>query len=65
MLHSAIHGFIQAEQAGLFVFPQSLDESYERMISTLIDGLVHNQDKPSARRQKAGGRRQKARKLVQ
>ena len=47
MLHSAIHGFIQAEQAGLFVFPQSLDKSYEWMLDTLIDGLMHRQDKPT------------------
>lgn len=45
MLHAAIHGFIQAEQAGLFVFPQSVDESYERMINTLIDGLAQQQHK--------------------
>ena len=44
MLHSAIHGFIRAELVGLFVFSQSLDESYEWMINTLIDGLMHKQD---------------------
>ncbi|MBD2071343.1 TetR/AcrR family transcriptional regulator [Leptolyngbya sp. FACHB-671] len=39
ILLASIHGFIQAEQVGLFVFSQSVDESYERMINTL--DLLH------------------------
>ncbi|MBD2771774.1 TetR/AcrR family transcriptional regulator [Iningainema tapete] len=40
IFQASIHGFIQAEQAGLFVLSQSVNESYERMINTLLDGLV-------------------------
>ncbi|MBD3886482.1 TetR/AcrR family transcriptional regulator [Phormidium tenue FACHB-886] len=43
ILQASIHGFIQAEQVGLFVLSQSVDESYERMINTLLNGLVQQQ----------------------
>jgi AcrR family transcriptional regulator len=43
IFQSAIHGFIQAEHVGLFVLSQSVDESYERLINTLLDGLVQQQ----------------------
>jgi len=44
IFQASTHGFIQAEQAGLFVF-SPVDESYERMVNTLIDGLVQQQIK--------------------
>ena len=45
IFQASIHGFIQSEQMGLFVLSQSVDESYERMINTLLNGLVHQQIK--------------------
>lgn len=44
IFQASIHGFIQAEQVGLFVLSQSVDESFERLINTLLDGL-HQQTK--------------------
>lgn len=45
IFQAAIHGFIQAEQVGLFVLSQSVDESFERLINTLLDGFVQQQMK--------------------
>lgn len=48
LLNSAFFGFAQAEKAGIFVMPQSLDSSYEWMVETLIGALeqqaCHNQN---------------------
>lgn len=40
IFQASIHGFIQAENAGLFVLAQSIDESFERLLDTLLSGLV-------------------------
>ena len=40
ILQASIHGFIRAEQVGLFVLSQPVDESYERMLDTLLSGLL-------------------------
>lgn len=45
IFQASIHGFIQAEQVGLFVLSQSIDESFERLINTLLDGFVQQQMK--------------------
>ncbi|MDV2991428.1 MAG: hypothetical protein N4J56_001082 [Chroococcidiopsis sp. SAG 2025] len=42
MLHAAFHGFIEAEKAGLFLLPQSQDESYEWMMNKLIQVLIRS-----------------------
>jgi AcrR family transcriptional regulator len=39
MLNAAFFGFAQAEKAGIFVMPQSLDESYTWMVDRLIEAL--------------------------
>jgi AcrR family transcriptional regulator len=38
-IRSALHGFIDLEAAGGFGIPVDLDESYERLVQTLIAGL--------------------------
>jgi len=43
ILQASIHGFIQAEQVGLFVLSQSIDESFERLINILLNGFVQQQ----------------------
>lgn len=37
---SAIHGFVALEAAGGFGIPVDLDESFERLVATLADGLA-------------------------
>lgn len=49
ILQASIHGFIQAEQVGLFVLSQLVDESYERIINTLLNGAAQQQMKQSSR----------------
>ena len=39
MFNSTLHGFVLAEKAGLFLLPQSIDESFEWIVNTLIDAL--------------------------
>ncbi len=39
MFNSTLHGFVLAEKAGLFLLPQSVDESFEWIVNTLIDAL--------------------------
>lgn len=39
MIHAGLLGFIEAEKAGLFTLPRSLDLSFERMLDALI--LLH------------------------
>lgn len=43
MLNAAFFGFAQAEKAGIFVMPQSLDESYTWMVDRLIASLEQAQ----------------------
>lgn len=45
IFQASIHGFIQAEQVGLFVLSQSVDESFERLTNTLLNGFVQQQMK--------------------
>ena len=37
---SAVHGFVALEAAGGFGIPVDLDESFERLMATLADGLA-------------------------
>ncbi len=39
MFAAAMHGFLQSELSGLFVRSYPLDESYDWMITRLIEGL--------------------------
>ncbi len=39
MIHAGLLGFIEAEKAGLFTLPRSLDLSFERMLDALIEAL--------------------------
>jgi AcrR family transcriptional regulator len=43
MLNAAFFGFAQAEKAGIFIMPQPLNDSYEWMVSTLIETLERKQ----------------------
>jgi len=38
-LRSALHGFVDLERIGGFGLPASLDESYDRLVNTLVAGL--------------------------
>ena len=37
---SAVHGFVALEAAGGFGIPVDLDESFDRLVATLADGLA-------------------------
>jgi AcrR family transcriptional regulator len=39
MFNSTLHGFVLADKAGLFLFPQSVDDSFEWMVETLISAI--------------------------
>lgn len=39
-LRSVVHGFVSLEQAGGFGIPISLDESYQRLVETYLDGIA-------------------------
>ncbi|MBO3461708.1 WHG domain-containing protein [Aetokthonos hydrillicola Thurmond2011] len=39
MFNSLLHGFVLAERAGLFIFPESINQSFDWMVNTLIDAL--------------------------
>lgn len=39
MFNSTLHGFVLADKAGLFLFPQSVDDSFEWIIETLINAI--------------------------
>jgi AcrR family transcriptional regulator len=46
MLNAAFFGFAQAEKARIFLMPQSLDDSYEWMVTTLIAALEQKYSPP-------------------
>ncbi|BDA73821.1 transcriptional regulator [Calothrix sp. PCC 7716] len=46
MIHAGLLGFIEAEKAGLFTLPRSLDLSFERMLDALIEALQSKAFKP-------------------
>ncbi len=59
-IRSAIHGFVALESAGGFAIPVDLDDSFERLVKTLADGLEHRRAAGEAssatlRRERVGG----------